>query len=324
MEKRRLGKTDIEITPIGLGCVQFAQGQGLMGRSVWNSIDQETITSVIEAALKGGVNWFDTAESYGNGMSEKSLAAGLAALGVAPGSVGIATKWWPLLRTAGSIGATVDARIEALSPYPIDLHQVHQPISLSSIPAQMREMAKLVRAGKVRAVGVSNFSAAQMEQAHAALAAEGIPLASNQVRFNLLDRSIESNGVLAAARGLGVTIIAWSPLAQGMLTGRFHDDPSLVKNLPRGRKLMGGFTPKGLARTAPLIDELRSVASVHGASMSQVALGWTVAFHGKAIAAIPGATRPSQATASAAAMSITLSEKEMSGIDEASRNVAKR
>jgi aryl-alcohol dehydrogenase-like predicted oxidoreductase len=188
----------------------------------------------------------------------------------------------------------------------------------------MREMAKLVRAGKVRAVGVSNFSAAQMEQAHAALAAEGIPLASNQVRFNLLDRSIESNGVLEAARGLGVTIIAWSPLAQGMLTGRFHEEPALLKGLRRGRRFMNSFSPETLARTAPLIDELRSVASAHGASVSQVALSWTVTFHGKAIAAIPGATRPAQATASASAMGITLSEKEMSGIDEASRRVSRR
>jgi aryl-alcohol dehydrogenase-like predicted oxidoreductase len=324
MEKRRLGKTDIEITPIGLGCWQFAQGQGLMGRSVGEAVDQATITAVIETALKGGVNWFDTAEAYGKGVSEKSLAAGLAALAVTPGSVRVATKWWPLFRTAGSMAATIDVRISALAPYPIDIYQVHQPVSFSPIPSQMREMAKLVRAGKIRSVGVSNFSARQMEQAHAALAAEGIPLASNQVRFNLLDRSIESNGVLEAARGLGVTIIAWSPLAQGMLTGRFHEEPALLKGLRRGRRFMNSFSPETLARTAPLIDELRSVASAHGASVSQVALSWTVTFHGKAIAAIPGATRPSQAAANAAAMGIKLSEKEMSGIDEASRGITRR
>ncbi len=324
MEKRRLGKTDLEITPIGLGCMQFAQGKGLMSRMVWETVDQGTITGVIEAALKGGVSWFDTAEAYGDGVSEKSLATGLAALAVAPGSVGIATKWWPLLRAAGSIAATIDARIGALSPYPIDLYQVHQPISTSSIHAQMREMAKLVRAGKIRSVGVSNFSARRMEQAHAALAAAGIPLASNQVRFNLLDRSIESNGVLETARRLGITIIAYSPLAQGMLTGRFHENPALAKSLRRGRKLMGGFTPGGLARTAPLIEELRAVAKAHGASVSQAALSWTVTFHGKTMVAIPGATKPAQATANAAAMGIRLSDKELSGIDEASRKAARR
>ena len=80
--------------------------------------------SVIAAALRAGVSWFDTAEAYGNGASEKSLAAALSSLGVAPGSVGIATKWWPLFRGAASIEATIDARSAALSPYPIDLHQV--------------------------------------------------------------------------------------------------------------------------------------------------------------------------------------------------------
>src|SRR5450756_3015436 len=91
------------------------------------------------------------------------------------------------------------------------------------------------RQGKVRAVGVSNFSAKQMAQAAAALRDEGLTLASNQVRINLLDRRVESNGVLAAAQGLGVTLIAYSPLAQGVLTGRYHDDPALVRALPWGR-----------------------------------------------------------------------------------------
>ena len=151
-------------------------------------------------------------------------------------------------------------------------------MSLSSIPAQMKEMARLVRAGKVGAVGVSNFSAARMEQAHAALAADGIPLASNQIRFNLLDRSIESNGILEAARGLGVTIIAWSPLAQGLLTGRFHEEPGLVKSLRPGRRLMGGFSAASISRTAPLIEELGAVARAHGVSVAQVTLSWTVNF----------------------------------------------
>lgn len=324
MKKRCMGRTDLEISPIGLGCWQFAQGGGLMSGMVWNPVDQETITSIIAAGLKGGVSWFDTAEAYGKGSSEKSLAAGLAALAVTPDSVHIATKWWPLFRTAGSIATTIDARIAALAPYPINLFQVHQPLSFSSIPAQMKEMAQLVRARKIRAVGVSNFSARQMERAQAALAAEGLPLASNQVRFNLLDRSIESNGVLEAARKLGVTIIAYSPLAQGMLTGRFHEDPELAKGLPRVRKLMGGFSPEGLTCTAPLIEELAAVAKAHGASVPQIALSWTVTFHGKTIVAIPGASKPAQAAASAAAMEIALSESQLSRIDQASRKVPKR
>jgi aryl-alcohol dehydrogenase-like predicted oxidoreductase len=163
-----------------------------------------------------------------------------------------------------------------------------------------------------------------MEQAHRALAAEGIPLASNQVRFSLLDRSIEENGVLETARGLGVTIIAWSPLAQGMLTGRFHDEPALVKSLRPGRRFMNGFTPERLARTKPLIEELSRAADAHGITVTQAALAWTVTFHGKAVTAIPGATKPAQAAALAGAMSTALSEKEMSLLDAASRAASRR
>ncbi len=163
-----------------------------------------------------------------------------------------------------------------------------------------------------------------MEEAHAALAVEGIPLASNQVRFSLLDRSIEFNGVLEAARRLGVTLIAWSPLAQGMLTGRFHDEPQLLKSLRPGRRAMSGISARSLARTAPLIERLREVAKAHGASIAQVALAWTISFHGKAVIAIPGATTPAQAQASGAAMQLALSEQELSALDEASRPVSRR
>ncbi|MCX7030293.1 MAG: aldo/keto reductase [Spirochaetes bacterium] len=321
MDARQLGRTDLELSPIGLGSWQFSQGVGMSG-SFWPSIDQETITSVTGAALNGGISWFDTAEGHGRGRSEQTLAAALSALGVRPGSVVVATKWWPFLRTARSIGSTIGKRLAFLSPYPIDLYQVHQPWSFSPIPVQMREMAQLVRAKHIRAVGVSNFSARQMEEAHAALAAEGIPLASNQVRFNLLDRRIEENGVLDTARRLGVTVIAWSPLAQGMLTGRFHDDPGLASRLPRSRRFMNGITPARLAVTAPLIGTLKAIAKAHSVTPSQVALAWTVSFHGDVVVAIPGASKPAQAEQSAAAMRLRLSSREMADIDEASKRCA--
>ncbi len=323
MEKRRLGKTDIQVTPIGLGCWQFSQKANLIGR-VWDSVGIEAITSVVDTALKGGINWFDTAEIYGNGRSEENLAAALVKLGVKPGSVVVATKWFPLFRSAGSIGSTIGTRLAKLSPYPIDLYQVHQPFSFSSVPAQMREMAKILRAGKIRSVGVSNFNVARMEAAHAALAAEGIVLASNQMRFNLLDRSIERNGVLESAKKLGVTIIAYSPLAQGVLTGRFHEDPASLQKLSRMRRMGSSLTPAGLKRTEPLIDELRLVARAHGVTTGQVFLAWTVNFHGTTVVAIPGATKPGQAEQSAGSMAVKLSDKELARIDELSRTVGTR
>ena len=296
---------------------------------MWSVLDQGTMDAIVDAALTGGVSWFDTAQAYGNGASERALSTALQHRGVEPGTVVVATKWLPIAKPARDIARTIGTRIACLQPYPIDLFQVHMPGSLSSIPAQMREMAALVRAGKVRAVGVSNFSAKQMAQAAAALRDEGLTLASNQVRINLLDRRVESNGVLAAAQGLGVTLIAYSPLAQGILTGRYHDDPALARALPWSRRSRLSpssrfLTPEGLARTAPLIAELRAVGEAHGASLAQVALAWLVTRYGNTVVAIPGASRPEQAAATAAAMDLLLTEAEIAHIDTVSAAVARR
>lgn len=316
MARRRLGSTDIEITPIGLGTMQLA-GAGLTTLA-YRPIPQETTNAVIRAAVDGGVNWFDSAEGYGRGRSERALTTGLRRAGVEPGAVVIATKWLPLLRRAVSIERTIDDRLRALQDYPVDLHQIHLPWgSFSSHAAQLRQMANLLRAGKIRSVGVSNFSAAQLERAATVLRGHGVELASNQVRISALHRNIESDGVLAAARRLGVTLIAFSPLESGLLTGRFHDDPALLDRTPRGRKVALGRDP--IDRSAPLIDELRKVAKAHSVTPAQVALAWLVTYYGDTVVAIPGASKPHQAAAAAAAAGIRLSTAELAGIDEASR-----
>jgi aryl-alcohol dehydrogenase-like predicted oxidoreductase len=161
MTTRQLGRTDIYVSPIGLGTAQFA-GKGWIS-ALTPPVPQENIDTIIETALDRGITWFDTSEMYGGGTSERALAHGLTHAGIKPGDVTVATKWLPLGRTARNIESTVGKRLEALDPFPIDLHQIHlNRGSFSSVRAQMRAMARLVQAGKIRAVGVSNFTR-QME-----------------------------------------------------------------------------------------------------------------------------------------------------------------
>ncbi|MGH3674503.1 MAG: aldo/keto reductase [Mycobacterium sp.] len=313
---RELGRTGIQVSPIGLGCMQFA------GPGMFPPLPQSQVDQIIKAALDGGITWFDTAEMYGRGKSERGLSAGLQQAGITPGEVTVATKWAPPGRTAKSIERTVGDRLAALDPFGVDLHQIHFPVGgFSSIRRQLRAMAELVEAGKVRAVGVSNFSARQMEKAQNELAKHGIPLASNQIQINLLRRKIETNGVLDAARRLGVTLIAYSPLASGMLTGKFHDDRSLVADIPRLRRVINGFTVRRLNRIEPLIDGLREIAAAHQATPSQVALAWLVTHYGDTVVAIPGASKPHQADEAAGALRLDLSAEETTRLADLSTAV---
>ncbi|MFP4484879.1 MAG: aldo/keto reductase [Spirochaetaceae bacterium] len=324
MKKTRylLGQTDIALSPIGLGCWQFSKGRGLAG-GYWPSLSDEETLAIVRASLDGGINWFDTAEAYGNGESERSLSASLLECEVEPRSVAVATKWMPILRTAQSITRTIDDRLAALEPYHIDLHQIHNPGSISSIPAQIRNMAELLERGLIRAAGVSNFSARQFTKAQATASGMGMSISSNQMPFSLLDRKIEANGVLEAAKGAGATIIAYSPLAQGLLTGKFHQDPDLIKSRPGPRRFLKRFRRSTLEKTRPLIDLLKRVAQKKGESVTpaQVALAWTVQFHGDTVVAIPGASRAEQAQHNAAALHVSLSDDELSHIDRTSKQV---
>ena len=314
----RLGKTDIEVTPVGLGCWQFSAGQGLAGK-FWEAIPQSTVDNIVEASLAGGINWFDTAEMYGNGASERALALALTRAGKKNGDVVVATKWSPIFRTAASIRSTIEQRLSCLAPFPIDLHQVHNPAGFSSVETEMRAMADIMKERKIRAIGVSNFGAARMRRARAQLAQYGLPLASNQVKYSLLDRRVESNGIIAAARELGVTIIAYSPLEQGLLTGKYHKDTKLVRRRPGPRKWMGRFRASGLAQSRPLIEELEKIALAHGATSGQVALAWLSQFNPNVVVVIPGASRVEQAIENCGALDLVLLPQELDKLDQLSR-----
>lgn len=324
MEKTRylLGQTNVALSPIGLGCWQFSKGRGIAG-GYWPSLSDEDTIAIVRASLNGGINWFDTAEAYGNGASERSLSMSLHSLGVEPGAAVVATKWMPVFRTASSISTTIKERLANLDPYPIDLHQIHNPGSFSSIRAQIEGMGSLVEDGTVGAIGVSNFSARQFAKAQQAAQGMGLSIASNQMQFSLLHRRIEDNGVLQAARDSGATIIAYSPLSQGLLTGKFHQNPDLIKSRPGPRRYLKRFKPSYLEKTRPLIEVLRRVAESreHEATPAQVALAWTVQFHGDTVVAIPGASKIEQAKSNAAALNIRLTDDELHSIDRTSQQV---
>jgi aryl-alcohol dehydrogenase-like predicted oxidoreductase len=315
---RTLGKTDIQVTPIGLGVMEFAGGGTGIMKSAFPVIEQKDKNAIVQAALDGGINWFDTAELYGGGMSEESLVAALKAAGKRNGEVVIATKWWPLFRTAHNIPISIQDRIRALNGYSIDLYMVHQPFSLSTHEKEMMAMADLVEAGKIRSVGVSNFSAKQMRIAHQTLQQRGLPLAVNQVRYSLVDRSIEKNGILDTAKELGITIVAYTPLGSGLLTGKYHKTPELIQQKSffwRSR------IKDNLGKTKELIATLEEIGAKHDVTAAQVALNWVISFHGNSIVTIPGATKVRQAQESAGAMHFKLSDDELAQLDEMSQSL---
>jgi aryl-alcohol dehydrogenase-like predicted oxidoreductase len=179
----------------------------------------------------------------------------------------------------------------------------------------MNALADEVKRGRIEAVGVSNYSAQQMREAHQILAARGVPLAVNQVRYSLLTRQIESNGILQTARELGVTILAYSPLAQGLLTGKYTADSA---NTPKdGRRIDSRFSKEGLQKLEPVISLLRQLGDKHDRTPAQVALRWLID-QGNIIP-IAGAKTAEQVKQNAGALGWRLGDDEIKQLDEVSR-----
>jgi len=313
---RSLGQTGIMVSPVGLGCWQFSKQKNMAGK-FWPNLEDKLIERIVTLSIEGGINWFDTAEIYGGGESEKSLSKALKAAGKKPGDVIIATKWWPMFRFASNISKTINKRISLLDPYPVDLYQVHQPWSFSGENREMEKMAELVNRNLIKAVGVSNFSAKKMETSWETLQKFGIPLATNQVRYNLLHRKIESNGVMDRAKKLGISIIAYSPLAQGLVTGKFHDNPQLLRNIGF-RKYSPQFKSEGLEKSRPVITLLKKLALKYNVTAAQVALNWIIQYNGDMVVAIPGATKESHVKENLGALSFRISDEDLVSLDKVS------
>lgn len=310
-----LGKTGMKITPIGLGTWQFSEGK-FFNAMIWDTIPNDVRDRIVEAALKGGISWFDTAEAYGMGASERGLSKSLQNLGVDDKDVFIATKWFPIFRTAGNLKRNIKKRIKALDPYSIDLHQIHQPFALSSIKSQSEVMGELLGSGKIKSIGISNFNADKMETMQQELDRRDNHLASNQMKYSILDRRIEGDGVLDYAKENSTTIIAYTPLEWGVLTGAYQANPSLIDGKPVGRRKA---IKKKMEKSGALMDLISQIANTHSSTPSQVALNWLTNFHGETVVAIPGASKVSHVEQNVGSMKISLSKEEMNTLDEMSQ-----
>lgn len=308
-----LGRSEVRVPRLGLGVMTWGRAAGLQrlnpARSMYGGPDPADEQAAFEASLGAGVHFFDTAAFYSGGASERRLGE------LAEGrSVVIATKFpaRPFARLA-DFGPTLKASLRRLRRQSVDLYQHHFPVPWIDIRALMAAMAGAVRAGQVRAVGVSNYGAAQLRIAHAALAEHGIALASNQVEYSLLHRRPEADGVLDACRELGVALIAYQPLASGALTGRY-----LGGARPTGlRRFSGRFRRSALEPLRPVVEELRTIGAGYGKSPAQVALRWLIQTEG--VIPIPGAKNADQASHNAAALSFALEPAEMDRLDQLTR-----
>ena len=282
------------ISKIGLGTWQFGAKEWGYGESYATG---ESL-AIVRRALDLGVTLFDTAEIYGFGRSERILGQ---ALGDDIGSVFLATKILPVLPFAPVVEQRAVASCNRLGARHLDLYQVHQPNPVIGDPTTMRGMRALQRVGLVGEVGVSNYSLDRWRSAEAAL---GSRVLSNQVRYSLVDRSPERD-LLPYAEAQQRVILAYSPLAQGLLSGRYQGG-----NRPSNRVRVSNplFLPENLDRSGDLIAVLREVADAHAATPAQIALAWVL--HSPAVTAIPGASSVEQLEHNVAAADIDLTAEE--------------
>ena len=310
-----LGRTDIRISPLGLGTWQWGD------RMMWGygkTYTESDIHDAFHVSLQSGINFFDTAEVYGKGRSEQLLGACLQEARQSPliAPLVVATKFmpYPWRLWKGALLSKLRASLARLRLERVDLYQIHAPFRPVPIEVWANALADAVAAGLTRSVGVSNYNSAQMLRAHSVLSKRGVPLASNQVEFHLLNRRVEHQGLLKLCRELGVTLIAYSPLAKGMLTGKYTPQtrpPGLRSYL---------FRRARLGKIQPLIQLMREIGKAHdGKSPAQVALNWVI---GKGAVPIPGAKNAKQAQENAAALGWRLAEAEIAALDGESQKLS--
>lgn len=308
----RLTGCDVELPVMGLGT--WAWGD----KSTWgmNSYDRsynfETIRDAYHASVAAGITLLDTAEVYGSGESERMIGRLLEADTQNRSRIVIATKFLPApqkLWLSSALMAALKASLQRLKLPWVHLYQIHGPISVRSHAAMAEALAAVHRARLVKAVGVSNYSEKEMRAIHAELAKGGIPLATNQIEYSLLRTMPEANGLLAACKELGVVVLAYSPLGQGRLTGKYT-----ASNPPPGHRNFSDFP---MQEIDPIVAELRRMGERYGKTPAQVALNWVIC---KGAIPIPGAKNKAQAEQNAGALGWRLSGDDVRALDRVSKS----
>ncbi len=326
MQRRRLGRTDLEVPVICFGA--YAIGGGY-----WGDTDDDDARAAIRAALDAGMNAFDTAPVYGFGHSERVLGEALAGRrdeAVVMTKVGV--RWedlrgaddFEMLDATGnkrkvernsrpeSVRVEADQSLERLGVDRIDLIQVHARDPRTPVAETMGALAELRAEGKVRAIGVSNYSVADLAEAKRALG--DVPLASDQPQYSLLARQIERD-VLPWARANDVGLLVYAPLEQGLLTGKFGVERRFAEG--EGRAGKATFSAENRKRVNTVLQtEVAPIARRHDATLAQVVLAWTVAQPG-VTAALVGARNAEQAGENASAGSLELDPSDRNAIERA-------
>lgn len=308
-----LAGSDVAVEPLGVGTWAWGD-KATWGMGGYDTdLSEATIREAWDASIDAGVTFFDTAEVYGNGESERiigTMLAGDRARGLDRSNVVIATKFMPApwkLNVRSALLASLRASVARLGVDAVDLYQIHGPISLRGHAAIADALAAGHEAGLLKAVGVSNYSAKETRSIDAELRTRGLRLATNQIEFSLLRRVPETGGLLATCAELGVVPLAYSPIGQGRLTGKYS-----ASNPPPGRR---GFSAHPMEQVDRVVAELRRIGDANGGrTPSQVALNWLIA---KGAIPIPGAKNRAQAVENAGALGWQLSADDLAALDDA-------
>lgn len=302
METRKIGSLDVSV--VGLGCNNFG------GR-----IDADATKNVVDAALDAGINFFDTADVYGGTKSEEFLGR---VLGARRDQVVLATKFGMPLDDEHPGGANpdyiqraVEDSLRRLNTDRIDLYQLHRPDEKTPIADTLGALNALVQAGKVREIGCSNFSAAQLREAEAAVQQGGARFVSVQNEYSLLHREPEAE-VLSECERLGLAFLPYFPLASGLLTGKYRQG----RPLPEGARIQseGRFSNLLTDENLSTVESLLQFAESRGHTLLELAFSWLLA-HKAVASVIAGATKPEQIQKNAAAADWPLSDGDLKEID---------